>query len=241
MGKKYGPESYVHEYKTRGYNLNYKAGETDAEYYKRLAKVADQRLVRLEQLAQQPGFEKVKLYAYDKAMRDLESYGGGSRFNTKIPTDENGVIDSRLLSQKLADMRAFLSSVTSTKQGIQSVYTERVKSINEKYGTSYSWQDLADFYQSGDAKKAIAYGNSDLVLRAIGKIQKARAQLNKEMAANAKITLDKKNNDKVIYDKANDILKGHDLDLSILKGLDSSQRNRMGEILAELEVEERKK
>ena len=35
------------------YNLDYKPGETDLQYYKRLAKVADQRLVRLEELAGQ--------------------------------------------------------------------------------------------------------------------------------------------------------------------------------------------
>lgn len=233
-------KGYKHDYKVRGYDLNYKPGETDAQYYKRLAKVADQRLVRLERLSDVAGFEKVKMYAYDKAMRDLESYGG-TRFNTKIPTDENGVIDTRLLSQKLADIRYFLSSVTSTKQGITQVYSERVKSINEKYGTNYSWQDLADFYQSGDAKKAISYGNSDLILRAIGKIQKAKTQLDKEMAANKKITLDKENTDKVIYDKSRELLRSGDLDLSILKGVDSKGKARLEKILLDIEKEERKK
>ena len=39
------------EYKVKTYNLDYKPGESDLEYYHRLAKVADQRLVRLEELA----------------------------------------------------------------------------------------------------------------------------------------------------------------------------------------------
>ena len=69
--------NYKHEYKFRPYNLDYKPGESDLQYYKRLAKVADQRLVRLEQLSKQEGFEKVTRFAYERAMRDLELYGGG--------------------------------------------------------------------------------------------------------------------------------------------------------------------
>ena len=78
-------KGYKHEYKTRAYNVDYKPGESDLQYYKRLAKVADQRLVRLEELAGLregkpgvPGYEAVTQYAYAKAMRDLELYGGGT-------------------------------------------------------------------------------------------------------------------------------------------------------------------
>ena len=94
------------------YNLDYKPGETDLEYYHRLAKVADQRLVRLEEAAGlrkgkagEAGFEKVTAYAYDRAMRDLEVYGDSKRFNTKPPLNKDGTVDNRLLSEKLADIR----------------------------------------------------------------------------------------------------------------------------------------
>ena len=227
--------SYKHEYKFRPYNVDYKPGESDLQYYKRLAKVADQRLVRLEQLSTQPGFEKVTKFAYDKAMRDLELYGGGKRFNTKPPLNKDGTVDNRLLSEKLADMRAFLSSVTSTKQGIVSVYTERAKTFNTQFGTNYSWQDLADFYQSGDADKALQAASSATVQKAIGKIQHAKEQMLKEMNKNAKVTLDKE--DKIVYSKAMDLLKSDKLNLSVLKGITGEQRLRMAEILTEMEKE----
>ena len=227
--------NYKHEYKFRPYNLDYKPGESDLQYYKRLAKVADQRLVRLEQLSTQSGFEKVTKFAYDKAMRDLELYGGGKRFNTKPPLNKDGTVDNRLLSEKLADMRSFLSSVTSTKQGIVSVYTERARTFNTQFGTNYSWQDLADFYQSGDADKALQAASSATVQKAIGKIQHAKEQMLKEMNKNSKVTLDKE--DKIVYKKAMDLLKSDKLNLSVLKGVTGEQKLRMAEILTEMEKE----
>ena len=227
--------NYKHEYKFRPYNVDYKPGESDLQYYKRLAKVADQRLVRLEQLSKQEGFEKVTRFAYERAMRDLELYGGGKRFNTKPPLNADGTVDNRLLSEKLADMRSFLSSVTSTKQGIVSVYTERAKTFNVQFGTNYSWQDLADFYQSGDADKALQAASSATVQKAIGKIQHAKEQMLKEMNKNAKVTIDKE--DKIVYKKAMELLKSDTLNLSVLKNITGEQKDRMAEILTEMEKE----
>ena len=235
MAKQYQGD-YKHTYKVRSYNLDYKPGESDLEYYRRLAKAADQRLVRIEQLSEVPGYEKVKNYAYDRAMRDLEIYGGGKRFNTKPPLNADGTVDNRLLSEKLADMRTFLSSVTSTKQGINQVYSQRAKTFNEKFGTSYTWQDLADLYQSGDADRLIKrYKDSDVVQRAIGIIQRAEKKLAQEMKQNKKITLDK--TDKLVYEKALDILGTKDLNLSVLKGKTAAQKKRMAEIIGEMEEE----
>ena len=227
--------NYKHEYKFRPYNVDYKPGESDLQYYKRLAKVADQRLVRLEQLSKQEGFEKVTRFAYERAMRDLELYGGGKRFNTKPPLNADGTVDNRLLSEKLADMRSFLSSVTSTKQGIVSVYTERAKTFNAQFGTNYSWKDLSDFYQSGDADKALQAASSATVQKAIGKIQHAKEQMLKEMNKNAKVTIDKE--DKIVYKKAMELLKSDTLNLSVLKNITGEQKDRMAEILTEMEKE----
>ena len=132
-------------------------------------------------------------------------------------------------------MRAFLSSVTSTKQGIVSVYTERAHTFNTQFGTNYTWQDLADFYQSGDADKALQAASSATVQKAIGKIQHAKEQMLKEMNKNSKVTLDKE--DKIVYKKAMDLLKSDKLNLSILKGVNAEQKLRMAEILTEMEKE----
>lgn len=228
---------YKHDYKTRAYNLDYKPGETDLQYYKRLAKVADQRLVRLEQLSEVEGYEKVTSYAYARAMRDLELYGESKRFNTKPPLNSDGTVNTQLLHEKLADMRTFISSVTSTKQGIERVYSERANTFNTTFGTNYTWQDLADFYQSGDADRALkAYKNSDVIQRAIGVIQTAESKLQEEIKKNKKITIDKKK-DKIIFDKAMDMLEGGELDASILKGKSADQIKRLKEIVLEMKKE----
>ncbi|MBO5809668.1 MAG: hypothetical protein J6R32_02450 [Bacteroidales bacterium] len=240
MAKAYQGD-YKHDYKMRPYNLDYRPGETDLQYYKRLAKVADQRLLRLERLSEVAGYEKVTNYAYDRAMRDLEIYGGGKRFNTKPPVNADGTIDNRLLSEKLADMRTFLSSVTSTKAGIEQVYSKRAQTFNEKFGTDYTWQDLADLYQSGDADRLLKrYKDSDIVQRAIGVIQQAEGKLKEEMKKNKKVTIDKKK-DRLVFEKALDILGTTDLNLSILKGKTAAQKARMEEIIKEMQKEERQK
>ena len=43
--------------------------------------------------------------------------------------------------------------------------------------------------------------------------------------------------DKIVYSKAMDLLKSDKLNLSVLKGLSSEQKNRMAEILTEMEKE----
>ena len=153
------------------YNLEMKPGEDIERYYRRLAKVADQRLVRLEKLAQQEGFAGVTNYAYQRAMRDIEQWQGAvlvkkPRFNTKPPANVNQ------LKAKINDIRTFLGAETSTKSGIMRIYVKRANSINEKYGTNLTWEDLYDFYgKNKDADLNNKYA-SKTIIQAIGVIQK---------------------------------------------------------------------
>lgn len=176
--------STKHEYKSAErtkVNIEPRYGESDLDYYRRLAKMADQRLVRLEKLAQEPGFENVKKYAYAAAMRDIDSYGGASkkmRFNTAPPKDP------RAFREKIMDIRRFLSAPTSTKAGIVDVYQKRADTINKKYGTNYTWEDLADFFQSGDADKLFKDYGSKTVMQAIGTIQYTAEQVKNNISGN---------------------------------------------------------
>lgn len=119
--------------------------------YRKLAKRADQRLVRLEAAAAKPGYESVTQYAYKKAMRDIRAWSGenASRFNTKPPKNTNQ------LKAKIADIKRFLASASSTigatreTRGIKQIYQERANTINEKYDTNFKWQDLAKLFESG--------------------------------------------------------------------------------------------
>lgn len=165
-----------YEYKT--YDTSLRPGETDEHYYKRLAKVADQRLVRLEELQGQKGFEGVEKFAYSKAMTDLEKWGG-TRFNTKPPEER------QLWREKVSDMIRFIEAPTSSKGGIVQVYKNRVNTFNEKYGLNMTWQDFHNFFQSGDAEKVLKDYGSDTTFKAIGKIR--RGKLNFERGKNVTI------------------------------------------------------
>ena len=152
--------------------------DLEAEY-KRLAKRADQRLVRLEELAKQKGFEKVTQYAYRVAMRDIRSWSGSEakRFNTKAPKN------TAQLKAKIADIKKFLESVTSTKTGIKKSYDTRVKSFNKKYGTDFSSDELAEFFRSTLYKKMDnKIKASDTIFRAIAEIQANEKQVKEAIA-----------------------------------------------------------
>lgn len=143
-------------YKT--YNTDIKPNESIESYYKRLAKVADQRLVKLEQLSGQENFKGVEKFAYAKAQKALDVWGG-SRFNTKMPETPN------LRNEKIADIINFLQSPTSTKAGITDVYKRRASTMKKKYGLDMSWQEMgkvmeafSDDSTGGSATKVKAIG-----------------------------------------------------------------------------------
>ena len=111
--------------------------------YRKLAKRADQRLVRLEKLAETK--PSVKGFAYRNAMRDIKVYGGekATRFNIAPPKSY------KALERKINDIRQFLNAKTSTKKGIKEVETKRVKTVNEKLGTDFTLEDFTNAMDSG--------------------------------------------------------------------------------------------
>lgn len=136
--------------------------------YNLLAMRADKRLQRLEKLAEQDHYHGVLSFAYARAMRDIKSWSGakGTRFKTKPPATV------QQLQAKINDMKTFLDAPTSTKKGITNIYKQRAKTTNERYGTNFTWQDLANFYESDLADKLDNdYGSSTLI-RAMGAIKR---------------------------------------------------------------------
>ena len=152
----------------RTYNYEQKPGESIEAYYHRIAKVADQRLVRLERLADQPGYGNATQWAYRRAMSDIETWSGegATRFHTKAPTDK------RSLQAKINDIKTFLGSESSTKSGISSTYQKRVETINKNYGTQFQVDDLQKIFNSALWKKMEAKNySSDQILTAVGYIK----------------------------------------------------------------------
>lgn len=172
------------------YNFDIREGETPEAYYKRLAKVADQRLLRLERLSEQQGYKGVKGFSYAKAISDIQIYNpGASRFNTKMVTykDKEGNVhlDNRILRERTMSVLDFLKAPTSTKAGIDTAFRSSVDTINKKYGTSFTWQEAALFFQKSSAAALFNQAQgSPIALRALGKIQKLDDHIVRGMALN---------------------------------------------------------
>lgn len=156
--------------------------------YRKLAKRADQRLVRLEALSRQSKYENVLKYAYAVAAKNIETYGKPKdrpRFNTKPPANSN------TLQAKINDIKLFLKSVSSTKKGIVSMYESRAEKLNKimklKDGEGFTWQELADFFQTKSYEKIASRFGSDTAFETIGKIKENLSEIAKAIKDNKKI------------------------------------------------------
>lgn len=198
--------------------------------YRTLAKTADQRLVRLEKYAEEPNMGDALNWAYRKAQWDIKQWSGeqANRFNTKPPEKYNSLL------AKVKDIQSFIESPSSTKQGIKKVYMERAKSINEKYGTNFNWQNVGDFFESSFyAKLKDEVGGSDTIVEAIGYIQKHPDQIKRAIATmkkeqntpDAEKTVIKIKNNDVLSDKINQIISKYPE--GVLKMLDGKY-NELG-------------
>ena len=167
-------------------DIDQRPGESNIDYYMRLAKRADIQMTRVEKLSKEKGFEAVQGYAYAKAKRELAAFGW-KHFERKPPEDQ------KIFRERLSAVKEFLSAPTAYKSGITNVYENKAKALNEKYGTSFNWQDMADFFNKGTFDKLSQSFGSKTVLRTIGTIQNARKVLG-EASGNLNITsMDKEN------------------------------------------------
>ena len=159
--------------------------EAYKQFYKRIAKVADQRLVEIERLAKQPGYKKVKQWAYKVAMREIKGlYGeGAKRFNRKPPSD------LRMLYKNINRVLQFLEAPTSSKQGIQEVYEKRAATIQEKYGVSVDWSNIGDLFESALYKKVDSKYGSKTAIQAIGIIQADKKKVKKALKEQKPISM----------------------------------------------------
>ena len=135
--------------------------------YRRLAKRADQRLVRLENLSGNKGFKNVLSWAYQKAMKSIKQWSGQDavRFNTKPPSKTSS------LRAKIRDIEQFLGMRSSTKKGIMTSYKKRAETLNKNNGTTFTWEDVGKFFESGEWEKMEKEYGSKTAIMAVGEIQ----------------------------------------------------------------------
>ena len=188
--------------------------ESDIQYYKRLAKRADDRLRALEKLDKEhlPDFENILQFAYASAMYDTHHFTGTARFSQNIPLvkdKETGEmrVNYMELNRRTNAVLRFLQSPTSTKTGTIRVYKQRAKTLNARmkselgYDPGFTWQELARFYEHNKAKADNEQYGSDTVVKALGAIRRVanKPEMIKDAAAgNIKLANDKKTNEAVM-------------------------------------------
>ena len=188
-----------------------RSGESELQYYRSLAKQADQRLRRLEDYANQKGFENVTKWAYADAMSDIhEKNPMANRFDqlSMIFKNEKGELDINSLRGATNRVKAFLESPSSTKRGIQKVYLKRANTVNEKYGTHFSWEEIGQYFdRSVFEKYDKQLKESGIAIRVMGIMKKAQ-KLNPEQLSEF-IDKDKhiSDQDEVVREIARDLLK----------------------------------
>lgn len=178
-------------------------------YYRRIAKVADQRLVSLESYAYDKYFGGVLNYAYKGAMHDLQKYGEGHRFNTKPPQSVNE------LRAKIKDIEKFILSETSTKTGVKRTYIQKANTVNERYGTNFTWMDLANYYMSGMNDKMDRMFGSKTALMVIGQLQKQSKKIKNDILKGKDVKLDIK--PEFLDETVQDAIKQYGIDMDFLR------------------------
>lgn len=188
--------------------------------YKKLAKRADQRLVRLE--AQAITKPSVLDWAYKKAMYNTEKFTGKKkgkmRFNVGIPETET------MLKRKIEAIREFLKAPTSKVSSIKKIEKQRIKALNDKAGANLSMSTWLKLLETGKFEELIdAYGSSTAV-EAIGTMKKDGKKIEKlaKEAEDQNISLSEKLKEETDYDfvlreTISDILKKEGLDINSLK------------------------
>ena len=164
--------------------------EQTAAKARKLAKRANQRMVRLERYAERPGYSSIKKYAYARAedyIRDFIKKTGKPRFTENVKLDKNIKGDDaeevfkknvQKIRMNIKAMEEFLGSESSTlgesrsgkkTKGIKSIYDKRAQTITDeflkKYDLSMSADDLKRFFDSKkQAKLEKDYGSQQMFI-----------------------------------------------------------------------------
>lgn len=182
-------KNYQHEYEQlqrslKGQPLWVKQAEY-RQFYKRIAKAADNRLRRLEELSRDPKYKEVTEWAYKVAQKDIRDMFGSDarRFNKKLPANLNTVYKdiNRVLN--------FLNAPTSSKSQIDEIFVKRANTIRQKYDVDMSWSKTATVFDTVLWKKTGARKASATALKAIGVIQKNKAQIKRALKENKPISI----------------------------------------------------
>lgn len=177
--------------------------------YRQLARTADKRLIQLEALSHSEGYRNVKAWSYSRAMYDIKYWGGDKRFNTAPPATY------QQLRGKVNDIMHFLKSPTSTKTGITKTYKNRADTINRKFGTNFTWEDLGNFFESDLWQKLDSEYGSGTALEMIGVMQSNEKEIVDAITQNRN-TIVRVEDDDILSDLLQDALDEYGDDIKDL-------------------------
>lgn len=171
---------------------------------KKLAKRANQRLVRLERYSQRKGLSEITKYAYQRAQQYISTNLGGTRYKEHVKLydindgtknltgEELYKANVQIQRQRIKAMNEFLEADTSTlgrsragtiTKGIAAIYDKRTQTINDKflskYGQQMSENDLKRFFESKKQAKLEKIVSSSLMFVVASVIKKENLQSNK--------------------------------------------------------------
>lgn len=146
-----------------------------SEYFK-LARSANNRMTRLEKLAQDPEYKAVLGYAYKDAAYDLRHlfarFGDVQRFPQDVSKMAANETNIRQMKQYIRSVKNFLESPSSTKKGIDKIYRHRASTINRKYNTNFTVDDMRVFFDTTVWKRISKTFESNSALKVIDTVQK---------------------------------------------------------------------
>lgn len=164
---------------------NVEAYKTELQEFRKLAKRADQRLVALEKMQREEGFENILSWGYRRAMRDIKHWSGEGvkRFNRDVPKNLNS------LRAKRRDVEDFLNYVTSTKTGVKSVFVRRANTINSRYGTNFTWEQLGNVFDDKERNPLYEKIGGKTYLKAVAYLNQNEKSIMKQLMSGDKVTV----------------------------------------------------
>lgn len=206
--------------------------EQTAAKARKLAKRANQRMVRLERYSQRDGYSSIIKYAYARAqdyIRNFIKNTGKPRFRENVKLDKNIKGDDpeevfkknvQKIRMDIKALEEFLGSESSTLgesrsgkkiKGIKSIYDKRAQTITDKflskYGLEMDADDLKRFFDSKkQAKLEKDYGSQQMfIIAAIIKkenIKGSRKELEEYVKTHVKVNNPKELNMKKTESRA---------------------------------------
>lgn len=136
---------------------------------------ANMKLLNLEQLAaREPGFEDVLGFAYRNALHDIQSIRGKEYKRFNMPKNIHQLEKTERALEK------FLNAPTSSKKSILDLYEKNAASLNERFGSKFSWEKMASFLRAAEFEEMKEKFDSTTAMIAMKQIYKHRRKTGKK-------------------------------------------------------------